>query len=206
MKPDRPESIDSLGSFLPITDEAWPASLEGMRGGFATNLNVYRVMAHNPALLTAWQNFRSHVVLGNTLDDQSLEIVILRTGFRRGSNYEWMHHVVRGRNAGLDDCRIRNVAKSPNYAMSADDSMLMRCVDAIIDTNQLPSTLQEELLAKFGSKGILDLIATVGMYSLLACILESFATPIDSEIAVAFDLVPISMNETLSKHAVDHHR
>lgn len=178
--------------FAPLSDTEWPPALEEMRGGFATALNVYRVMAHNPALLAAWRDFRNHVVLNNRLDPPSLEIVILRTGFRRGSRYEWMQHIVRGRTAGLDDRRIAAAALPPNQAASAEDAMLMRCVDALVDANRIPDELQHALAARFGREGVLDLIATVGMYSTLAWLLESFGTPIDDDIAAALDQAPLT--------------
>ena len=188
--PDKPDDLARSVEFGPIADADWPAALTAMRGGFATKLNVYRVMAHNPALLMSWRDFRNHVVLHNELDAGSLEIVILRTAYRRGSSYEWLHHVARGRIAGLDDQRIIGAAVSPVQAASSADAMLIQCVDALIDTNRLPGDLQRVLLARFGKQGVLDLIATVGMYSLLAYIVESFGTPIDAEVSPALVVGP----------------
>ena len=162
-----------------------------MRNGFATRLNVYRVMAHHPDLLKAWRQFRDHVVLENRLDPASLEIVILRTGFRRGSRYEWMQHIVRGRDAGLDDRRIESASLDPSEAMTPTDRLLMRCVDALIDTNRLSGDLRDALRDTFGREAVLDLIATVGMYSLLAYMLESFETPVDDDIVAALELNPL---------------
>ena len=48
----------SIGSaraaFQPIDDEAWPSTLAAIRDGHFARMNVYRVMAHNPALMIAW--------------------------------------------------------------------------------------------------------------------------------------------------------
>ena len=54
----------------PLTDAEWPPELADLRQGFAGNLNVYRVMAHNPALLRAWENLRGHIVTANALNPQ----------------------------------------------------------------------------------------------------------------------------------------
>ena len=177
--------------FAPLSDEAWPASLSDLSGGFATKLNVYRVMARHPVLLSAWRDFRNHVVLENSLDDASLEIVILRTGFRKGSRYEWMQHVVRGRQAGLADARIRAVAQSPEEA-SPDDALLIRSVDALVAGGRLTRPLIKAIAERFGETGVLDLIATVGMYSLLAYVLESFDVPLDADVAAALEEAPLS--------------
>lgn len=38
----------------PLTDADWPHEIDDLRDGFAGALNVYRLMAHHPALLRAW--------------------------------------------------------------------------------------------------------------------------------------------------------
>jgi len=43
----------------PFADEDWPSEIADMRDGFAGALNVYRTMAHHPALLKAWLPFAS---------------------------------------------------------------------------------------------------------------------------------------------------
>lgn len=51
----------------PISDSDWPKEIEELRNGFAGSLNVYRVMAHNPALLRAWASLRQHIVVDSAL-------------------------------------------------------------------------------------------------------------------------------------------
>src|SRR5690606_6271144 len=90
----------------PLADAAWPDEVAHMLDGFAGQLNVYRVMAHHPALLQAWSDYRNHVVLENALGAELSEVAILRTGHRLGSPYEWAHHVKRARLLGMKDARI----------------------------------------------------------------------------------------------------
>jgi alkylhydroperoxidase family enzyme len=168
----------------PLSDAEWPPELADLLKGFAGNLNVYRVMAHNPALLRAWENLRNHIVTANALTPTQQEIVILRAGHRWGSAYEWAAHVVRGRAAGLSDDRIRHAraAKDRLHSDNIDD-LLMTAVDHLIDDGRLPITLRETLMAKIGAKAVLDLMATVGMYSTLAFILQTFEVPIEPDVA-----------------------
>jgi 4-carboxymuconolactone decarboxylase len=169
----------------PLSDAEWPPELADLLKGFAGNLNVYRVMAHHPALVRAWTDLRNHIVTANTLSPQQQEIVILRAGHRWGSAYEWAHHVVRGRAAGLDDARIAH-ARAPRDRLHSDaiDDLLMTAVDHLIDDGRLPITLRETLMVRIGAKAVLDLMATVGMYSTLAFILQTFETPIEPDIAL----------------------
>lgn len=176
--------------FDPMRDEDWPADVEHLRKDFAGQLNVYRVMARNPALLRAWENFRNHVVLGSSLTREQSEIVILRTGWQVQANYEISHHIVRGRMAGLTDKRIAALC-TPNGPESGDDALLAHAVDELVAHHRLGAGMVQALAARLGEAGTLDVIATVGHYTTLAFIVKSFGTPIEDEIVAALAAQPL---------------
>lgn len=166
----------------PLTDDDWPARIAELRTGFAGALNVYRVMAHHPDLLAAWAPLRAHIVQRSALGPEPAEIVILRTGHRLGAPYEWAHHITRARALGMDDARIAAVAGPPE-AMAPDDALLARGVDALFDAHGLPAELERDLAARFGREAVFDLIATVGFYSTLGYLLNTYQPPLDEAVA-----------------------
>ncbi len=168
--------------FDPIQDDDWPESIADMRASFATGLNVYRTMAHHPALLQSWAPLREHVVNQTALGPALSEVAILRTGLRLGSDYEQKHHIDRARRRGLTDDRIRSIAGTPEE-MAAQDRLISTAVDELFDRHALSEETVEALLSEFGKAAIFDLIATVGFYSTLGFILNSFGTPLDDDIA-----------------------
>lgn len=168
----------------PVSDADWPAEITDLRDGFAGSLNVYRVMAHHPALLRAWQVYRDHVVVHSTLGRQRSEVVILRTGHRLKAQYEWAHHVVRARGCGMEDARIASL-RGPVDGMSGEDALLGGAVDDLIDRASLDRATLRDVSALVGSKGVLDLMATVGLYSTLAFIVKTYETSVDSDVADA---------------------
>ena len=170
---------------LPLNHTNWPESLTHMADGFASKLNVYRVMAHNPALLCSWANLRNHLVQNSALSKTALEIVILRTGHKHNSRYEWAHHVIRGRDVGLSEERIAACALPANQCPLADDQTLLIAVDELVDTARLTPQTLENLQQYLGKEGVLDVMALVGMYTTLAFIVNSFNTPIDDDIEQA---------------------
>lgn len=175
----------------PISDTDWPEEIAAMREGFAGSLNVYRTMAHHPALLRAWADLREHLVRRSALGSERLEIAILRTGHRLGSSYEWAQHVLRARKAGLSDARIRSI-KGRLGAMAPEDALIAGAVDELFDHARLrPATLRR-LTAAVGKEGALDLLATVGFYSTLGFLLNTFATPLDDDIAAELAAQPLS--------------
>lgn len=168
--------------FQPLTDAEWPSELADMKHGFAGGLNVYRVMAHHPALLRAWAGLRDHIVHASTLQPDQREVVILRAGHRLEAAYEWAHHVSRARALGMADARINSI-KGPVEAMHAKDAVLVAAVDALIDHASLTLPSRSALEQLLGPHGVLDVIATVGFYSTLAFIVKSFDVEIDARIA-----------------------
>lgn len=175
--------------FPPLLDDLWPESVSSLKGGFATQLNVYRTMAHNPALLAAWAPLRQHVVKDNALGEELSEVAILRTGHRLGSSYEWAQHVHRARAVGMTDSRINKV-RGPLENMRKDDATIARAVDELFYEKRLSPHTQSALVELVGKEGMFDVIATVGFYSTLGYILNSFETPLDDDIAQALEDAP----------------
>uniref|UniRef100_UPI00351983EC carboxymuconolactone decarboxylase family protein n=1 Tax=Cognatishimia sp. TaxID=2211648 RepID=UPI00351983EC len=177
-------------NFAPLSDADWPEEISDMLSGFAGGLNVYRTMAHHPQLLRSWATLREHVVNQTTLGAEFREVVILRTGTRLGSTYEWQQHILRARKAGLSDHRIARL-KGPLDQIEGKDRPLAAAVDEIFETNRLTSSTQADVMSLVGKKGLLDLMATVGFYSTLGFILNSFDTPLDDDIASALQAEPL---------------
>jgi 4-carboxymuconolactone decarboxylase len=151
----------------PLPDAQWPQSIADMREGFAGQLNVYRTMAHHPALLRAWAP--------------------LRTGNRLGSAYEWSQHVSRARALGFSDDRIRAIASMP----VGEDGLIVKAVDCLFDLHRIPADLEAELASMIGREAVFDLIATVGFYTVLGGLLQTYNTPLDDDIADELARSPI---------------
>lgn len=174
----------------PLTSEAWPDSLADLEADFAGRLNVYRTMAHHPALLRAWRDLRQHVVRDTTLGAARSEVVILRAAHGFGSDYEWGHHVSRARALGLEDARIAAL-RGPLDAMAPEDATLARAVDEAKSHSRLTPKTLADVTALVGPQGVLDLFATVGFYTTLALIVNSFDTPLDAGVAAEHAATPL---------------
>ena len=176
--------------FAPLADEQWPAEAVDLIGGFAGQLNVYRVMAHNPTLLRAWVDLREHVVRNNSLGLVRNEVVILRTGVRHNSDYEWNHHVLRARACGLEESRIASL-RGPLGNMTVEDAILAGAVDELLTNSKMSARAIAQLVDLVGKEGVLDVMVTVGFYSTLAFIVNTFGTPLDTRIAQELSEQPL---------------
>ena len=177
--------------FPPVEDAEWPQASLHLLEGFAGRLNVYRTMAHHPDLLSAWAPLRQHVVLDSVLGPELSEVVILRTGIRLGSNYEWAHHISRARACGMEDARIASISGEPSD-MAPNDALLAGAVDELFNQSRLSEGTMKSITKTLGEKAIFDVIATVGFYSTLGYILNSCETPLDESIALELKESPLT--------------
>lgn len=172
-----------------VSNAEWPVEIADMRDGFAGRLNVYRIMAHHPRLLRAWENFRNHVVIGTALGAERSEVVVLRTGLNLRSDYEWAHHVHRARKLGMPDQRILAIS-GDGCDLSPGDALLVRGTDQLFHHRRLLPKTQGAILATFGKEGMLDLMATVAHYSMLGFMLNSCDVDLDADVAAEEPLTP----------------
>jgi 4-carboxymuconolactone decarboxylase len=138
-------------------------------------LNIFATLAHHPKLLKRWLVFGGHVLGKSTLPPRAREIVILRTGWRCGSEYEFGQHTVIGRESGLDDADIRRLTGPVNGSgWSPEDALLVRAVDELIDDHCLSDGTWASLVAAWSTQQVMDLVFAVGQYQLVSMALRSF--------------------------------
>ncbi|WP_135506716.1 carboxymuconolactone decarboxylase family protein [Roseovarius aestuariivivens] len=169
--------------FSPLKDAQWPQEIADLKDGFAGRLNVYRTMAHHPALLRGWAPLREHVVRKTTLGAERSEVVILRTGLRLGAEYEIAHHIARATAIGMERPRIDTIL-GPLDGMAENDATLARAVDELCESAALTPATRRALETLTGPQGVLDLMATVGFYTTLAFLVKSFDVPIDDDLTL----------------------
>lgn len=151
-----------------VRDALGPRTISGQA------LNIFTTLARHPQLLKRWLVFGSHILGGSTLPPRARELLILRTGYRCKCEYEWGHHAVIARMVGLSDEEIRSIAKGP-AAPSWDplDALLLRAADELHDDHVVSDGTWSSLSAKFDDKQMIDLVFTVGQYTLVSMALNT---------------------------------
>ena len=166
-----------------ITDPAdWPSALAKVRAQMGEPLNVHRFLANYPSWLTQWWGFRNHVIHGTTLSARQYELVVLRVATLCDAPYEWEHHVVTGKERGLDDTDFESIRSGPSASQwDAPDRALLAAVDDCIAERKISTASLQALSKNFTDEQILDIVATVVMYHAMAIVTRSFDIPIDEE-------------------------
>src|SRR3954453_1060416 len=93
-------------------------------------LNIFRTLARSRELYKGFLALGGHLLGGDVLPAREREIVILRTGFRAGSEYEFGQHTRIGRGGGVD---ADEIARLPDANDSADWNDDDRALVAMVD-------------------------------------------------------------------------
>src|SRR5690606_38727404 len=104
----------------------------------ADPLHILTVMAHQPRLLGPFVEWASALVLDAALPRRDHELLALRVAWRCRSEFEWGHHVVYGRAAGLADDEIDRVVAGPDApGWSPHEAALLRAADELLDRHDV---------------------------------------------------------------------
>jgi alkylhydroperoxidase family enzyme len=169
---------------LLTVEEAKRRAIEaGINEQFAT-LNVFRAMLHNPKAAGAVANLLTTLLFRNTLDARLRELVILRTGWRCASEYEFCQHVQVAKRLKMSEEEIlgvRNPAACRAY--SELDRAVIAMTDELIDGSRVsPATWA--ILEKALSPGdLVELLLAAGNWRMFAIFLNSAGVPLDAGVA-----------------------
>lgn len=144
-------------------------------------INIFRTLLTHPAAAKAFLVWGGYILSRkSTLPPRQREIVILRTGFLCRSGYEWTQHVPIGRRAGLTDdeiARIKTGADAPGWG--AADAALLRATDDLHRGQFITEPVWTELSRHFEERQRMDMVFTVGQYTQVSMLLNSFGVQLD---------------------------
>lgn len=177
----------SIPRVTPLARAEWDAEateiLEATQMGGRV-LNIFRTLARHPKLLKRWLVFGNHVLLKSTLSARDRELLILRTGWNCGAEYEWGQHVVIGKQVGLTDDEIDRLTRGPDApGWAASDADLLRAADELHRDSRIGDVTWAALAARYSTQQLLDAVFTVGQYTLVSMALNSLGVQLDEGIA-----------------------
>jgi alkylhydroperoxidase family enzyme len=153
---------------------------DGGKVGGGKILNIFRTLAHAPKALTAFLGWGNYILSKrNALSPRDRELVILRTGYNCRSGYEWTQHKRIGLDCGLTEDEIARIKAGPDAGDWSDlDRAMLRATDELT-TDHFVIDATWAALAPLGDKGRMDLVMTVGQYTQVSMILNSFGVQVE---------------------------
>jgi 4-carboxymuconolactone decarboxylase len=151
-------------------------------------LNLYRMLPRTGALARHFLAMGEAIRTRLSLSPSLREIAIVRVGVRTGADYEVHHHSVLARKAGVSAASLAAAAKpdigaSPREsALATDEALVIRYVDALIDTVRADDALFAQVEAMIGTDAVAELTMVVGFYLLVSRFLTNFDIQIEGDL------------------------
>lgn len=157
---------------------------EMLRDRGASQLNLYRTLANSPNMVDSWLHFLWDLRDRCRTPRPLRELMILRTGVRSGSDYEWAHHVRMARGAGVTEDKVAGVREWPASAERFDEAerLALELADAIIDL-AVPDALVTKAMKIWGPEGYVELVVTTAAYVMVPRVLDALRVPLEDEVA-----------------------
>jgi 4-carboxymuconolactone decarboxylase len=163
----------------PLPPEEWDDRTRQTLGT-SDALNIFATLARHPDLLRRWLVFGAHVLGKSTLSARHRELLILRVGWLCRAPYEWGQHVVIARREGITEDEIARIAEGPDASgWDPFEAVLIRAADELHADQCISSETWRELSGTYDDQQLLDVVFTVGQYTLVSMALNSCAVERD---------------------------
>jgi alkylhydroperoxidase family enzyme len=168
----------------PVAESDWSDAQRAELAPLAARgpvLNVFKTLAREVDALKAFLPWGGYVLSRrNGLPPREREIVILRTGYLCRSGYEWTQHVRIGLDAGLTALEVERIkAGAEAEGWSPPDALLIRASDELHARQFISDAVWAGLAETFSAKQRMDLVFTVGQYTQVSMMLNSFGVQLD---------------------------
>lgn len=146
----------------------------------APPLLLFRTLAVNERVF-------GRVMAGGLLDRGSIsmrerEIVIDRTTWRCGSEYEWGVHVAFfGARVGFGEREIEDLCSQDPKATAFPprEQLLLRLCDELHSTATVSAPLWKDLAAEYTPAQLIELVVLAGLYHVISFATNAFALPLE---------------------------
>jgi 4-carboxymuconolactone decarboxylase len=146
----------------------------------ARGMHGLGVILQHPALAKAFLTFNNHVATASTVSKRVRELLILRISWLRRSEYEFVQHLVLGRNAGLTDAELERLQFGPDAeGWDPLDADIVRCADELHRDARIQDDTWNRLSAHFSTQQLMDILFAVGCYDLLAKVFKTLGAQLE---------------------------
>jgi alkylhydroperoxidase family enzyme len=133
-----------------------------------------RTLMWNPPLLEAYGGLTNYLRSSPCLPARDREIAILRHAWDCGSDYQWGMHAEMALNSGLTSEEIERIAGGPpDGDWARHEVAVMQAVDELHVASCVSDDTWIALSAHYDESQLIELLALVGSYRLLAYILNT---------------------------------
>jgi 4-carboxymuconolactone decarboxylase len=161
-----------LAKLTPEQRAVADAIMSGPRGGLR---GPFEPWLRSPVLADRAQKLGEYCRFSSSLPKDLSELAILLTGKRYRAQFEFWAHMRLARQAGLPDDIIEAVrlGRTPKFRRDIERAVY-DVVTEYFATNRVSDATYRRAIAALGEQGLVDLVGTVGYYSLVSITLNVF--------------------------------
>ncbi|WP_084396218.1 carboxymuconolactone decarboxylase family protein [Henriciella aquimarina] len=151
--------------------------------------NIFRTLSRAPKAYKRFMLWGGYILSDdNALAPRERELVILRAGFNWRAGYEWAQHERIGLECGLTADEIARIKAGPEAGgWTAEDAALLQATDELTADAFITEATWARL-AFLSEKQKMDLVMTVGQYTQVSMMLNTFGVQLDEDLSLDPDL------------------
>ncbi len=173
--PERLPPIDPA-DWTPEQKKVAEEIVAGPRGGMPGPFNAW---LRSPDLAARFQKVGEYARFHTSLPPALNEIAILLVARDWSAAFEWYAHYQLAMKAGLSPAIAEAIAhRRRPEGMSADEAMVHDFVYELLKTRNVSEATFAAVRARFGERGVVDLIGTAGYYVAVSMTLNVAGVPV----------------------------
>lgn len=142
--------------------------------------NVFRMMAHAPALMPGIMELTGSILYRTKLDPVLRELAILRVGHLCGSTYEVHQHRKIAQAIGIAASKIDGTACDGDAELYDETELLvLRLTEQVVRQVRADDQLFAATAAVLGHERTMELLIVIGAYVMLAQVLENAGVDVE---------------------------
>lgn len=170
-------------SRIPLVDpEKAPPKNREILENLPVELNIFRMMAHAETAFRPLLRLGTAILSQQALDPKLREFAILQAARHTPGEYEWIQHVPIAKATGATDAQIEALQRGDVSADCFDEveSLVVRFNDQAMAKTKVDADLFEALQKHLSDREIVELLITLGYYSMLGRLTEVTETDLDA--------------------------
>jgi len=158
----------------------WMISRIAARSIRAPQMHLFTTLGRHRLLFLAFLPYSGVLLNWGKLSKQDKELVILRVGHLRGSEYELQQHRRLARSRGLDASVQERIFAGPAAdGLTGRQRTLLEAVDEFITDRDISDETYTALASHLTAQQIIEFCALAGHYDAIAGILTALRVPMD---------------------------
>ena len=142
--------------------------------------HLFTTLGQHRRLLWSWLPFGGVLMRGGKLPTRDTELVILRVGHLRGSEYELQHHRRMAAAVGVDEATQARIFEGPAADGLTDrQRVLLTAIDELLGTRTLSDATWTQVAQHLDRARLIEFVMLTCQYDALAATLSALRVPLD---------------------------